>query len=77
MFIRPPTPQAPRQPPRPTEERLNELCETCPFAPSASSLSATSISADAERMKPLSLSSHRVLFSEDELCQAVAENTLS
>ncbi|KAH7446797.1 hypothetical protein KP509_01G076500 [Ceratopteris richardii] len=76
---RPPTPKAPRQPPKPPQARIS-LAEMQQLAGPLFHGSASRV----RRVKPPSLprttfraiASHRVLFYEEELCQAVAQNSL-
>ncbi|MCO5599618.1 hypothetical protein L7F22_053724 [Adiantum nelumboides] len=76
---RPPTPKAPRPAPKPLQARIS-LAEMQQLAGPLFHGSASRV----RRVKPPSLprptfravASHRVLFYEEELCQAVAQNSL-
>lgn len=76
-FIRPPTPNAPKHSTRPAELRFSHS-EVFPFAPRLIQLESPPAAAHTRKSLRMTagMVTHRVLFDEDELCEAVAQNTL-
>ncbi|MCO5614917.1 hypothetical protein L7F22_069202 [Adiantum nelumboides] len=72
-FIRPPTPNAPRHSTRPAELRFGDVC---PFASGFSELESPVLAEHTTKPLRMGTAPHRVLFDEDELCEAVAQNSL-